>query len=224
MVNFSPVRRLSNSLKAGLQRVRLRRQIKDVAVFGNRLLASLHLLGNGECDLPLDARKLEASRTGQPLPKNDLLRRWAIFLFTRHPMPGVKPENLKRELTLLSPGRALTLAQNHLREYQVQGIMMAALPAVGCDLALFGYFQQFGHLNVVDPTTAPIITAFNTLALAAAVRARANLATIEQVGAACSRMGQATFASEIRTLQQGLAEHSAYYSLPARLKRYRQPE
>jgi len=183
-----------------------RQQAKDFVLIGNMALQEMHRLDEAT-GAPLDFRREEEKNAPS------FLSRLASFLFTSKPFekaPEAKPVDEQKAIARLRPQQAFELGLQRVKEYQYQGTFPMLILGVATNLALFGYYSQHGHLNLVDGATAPAIVAFNLLAGVAGSMLVQRCKTIKLVRAGYKHLGEAGLTRELSRIKSKLDEHDSY--------------
>lgn len=189
-----------------------RQQLRDFVLIGTMALEEMHRLDEAT-GAPPDFRRAEEKNAPS------LLARVASFLFTRKPFekaPAAKPVDEQKAIASLRPAQAFELGLQRIKEYQYQGTFPLLILGAATNLSLLGYYQQHGHLDLVDGATAPAIIAFNLLAGVGATLLLQRCKTIKLVRAGYERLGETGLAKELRRLKDSIDAHDRH-RLPQRL-------
>lgn len=120
------------------------------------------------------------------------------------------------------PTESFALAIEKVREFQRQGAYIAIILGVATDVALLGYAQQHGSLDVVTMETLPAIIAFNMLMGVAGSKLVDRSDALGEVRRFQQQYGMAALEKEVAKLRQELDNKPKGDSLHDRIVRWRQ--
>lgn len=190
-------------------RTSAKHQVREFVLIGRMALEEMHHLDEAT-GAPIDFANKGITRKTAARTLWDDLKRIGSFLFTKKPWQkseAPKPVDEEKAIASLRPREAFEIGLQRIKEYQYQGTFPMMIIGAATNLSLLGYYQQHGHMNIIDGSTAPAILAFNLIAGYAATRLMERCSTIRLVRESYKTLGEDGLTREIDTMHKAIKAH-----------------